>query len=267
MESDASVMVGMNLAKPGLKITASSNEDIVRPKTHNMLQIKLVWRSGYVEEGDGSTVTVDLTLEVASAVSGLRLDWWNICAAHEVTVFASAAAEGESFEQKLSIDDAVRKAELGKKNDHTILPGWDGATRRVRIVLGKRQTADSFYCNFGVRRLFVFGQPAGEGASAGSVEPGQQGAARNALLQDAQTRLSKQSIDAEITSVAADATGDIVPSDATVLDCALGHITEVIVKLGAAGTSKAKGGFMAIEEYDDDDGTMGEGGGEWPPAV
>ena len=71
-------------------------------------------------------------------------------------------------------------------------------------------------------------------------------------------------IDAEISSVAADK-GDIVSSDARVLDCAIGHISEQITKHATAETSK--GGFAPVEEYDDDDGTMGERGGEWPPVV
>ena len=209
-------------------------------------------------------VTIDVTLEMVSAVNAIRFDWWNICAAFDIKVLASASADGDDFEEKVTSADAIRNAEMGKKSDYTILLGWESECRRIRVVLGGRQTLDHFYYNFGIRRLKIFARTSKvPNRAVGSGGPGRR--AMDGLLLDAATRLAKENVDSEIESVAADA-GDTVPSDVGVLDCAIAHITELATKHLAAA-DKGKGGWVMEEEYDDDDGTMGEGGGEWPPPV
>ena len=241
------------------------------PTVHNMLKSKFRWNSGYVEAETG-TVTLDLDLGSPCEIWGVDFGWWNVCAASQITVFASAAAEGDDFEQKATIDDAVDTAVPGKRNDHTVMLGWNGATRRIRIELGKVQTADRFYQEFAIQTLKITGRKLSGAATGGGGGGGGAGAglrAAKALHRDLANRLSKQSIDAEIEAVAAADAADynFVPSNSRVLVCATTFITELVDKHAMADTGKGGGGFLIEDEYNDDDGTMGEGGGEWPPPI
>ena len=104
---------------------------------------------------------------------------------------------------------------------------------------------------------------AGGGGAGG---PGRR--ASNALLRDVANRLSQQSVDAEIEAIAAADAGEqnVVPSNKSVLTCATTFINELIEKYAMADQGKG-GGFVIEDEANDDDGTMGEGGGAWPPEV